>query len=95
MAGDILDGTTMSVRLLAKLTSGNRKPLAKTEFLLVCGLSGYCCRALSIVYEKPLMLKYDIDLFINNYLLRYLDFDSCYLKKRERRRYSVNLKDTY
>ena len=37
VAGDILDVTTMSVRLLAKLASGNRKPPPKTEFLLVCG----------------------------------------------------------
>ena len=37
VAGDILDVTTMSVRLPAKLASGNRNPQAKTEFLLGCG----------------------------------------------------------
>lgn len=58
--------------------------------VLQLSVNGGC----SIVYEKPLTLKYDIDLFINNHLLRHLDLDSCYLKKRERRRYSVNLKDT-
>ena len=33
VASDILDVTTISVWLLAKLARGNRKPLAKTEFL--------------------------------------------------------------
>ncbi|PFX16681.1 Ubiquitin-protein ligase E3B [Stylophora pistillata] len=37
VAGDNLDFITISVCLLAKLASGNRKPLAKTEILLVRG----------------------------------------------------------
>ena len=32
-----LDVTTISVYLLDKLAGRNRKPLTKTEFLLVCG----------------------------------------------------------
>ena len=37
VASDILGVTKISVCLLAKLGSGNRKPPTKTEFLLVCG----------------------------------------------------------
>lgn len=36
VASDILDVMTISVCLQAKLASGNKKPLVKTEFLLVC-----------------------------------------------------------
>ena len=37
VASDNVAVTTISVCLLSKLASENRKPPAKTEFLLVCG----------------------------------------------------------
>ena len=37
MASDILDVKTISICLPGKLASGNKKPPAKAEFLLVCG----------------------------------------------------------